>query len=135
MATASDKPHLGMDNEKRPAEMALYLSILKEGGFHGETSAGWMFQVPTPENDKCNLLPSLTLITETLASKGIDALVPVTEVFRALSLSSVWCSRGTSAVHSRHLSCNTPPACCALRGWHLSTQRSRGCVFEDYEGA
>ncbi len=86
MATASDKPHLGMDDTKRPAEMALYLSILKEGGFHVETSAGWMFQIPTPENDKCNLLPSLALITKTLESKGIDALVPVPEVFQVLSL-------------------------------------------------
>ncbi|MFZ4767756.1 MAG: hypothetical protein ACOYMN_22645, partial [Roseimicrobium sp.] len=48
MATASDKPHLGMDETKRPAEMALYLSILKQGGFHVETESGWMFRVPTP---------------------------------------------------------------------------------------
>ena len=86
MATASDKPHLGMDDTKRPAEMALYLSILKEGGFHVETESGWMFRVPTPENDQCNLLPSLALITETLMAKGTDALVPVPEVLRALSL-------------------------------------------------
>jgi hypothetical protein len=86
MATASDKPHLGMDDTKRPAEMALYLSILKEGGFHVATESGWMFRVPTPETDQCNLLPSLALITETLKAKGTDALVPVPEVLRALSL-------------------------------------------------
>lgn len=86
MATASDKPHLGMDDTKRPAEMALYLSILKEGGFHVETNAGWMFRAPTPQCDRWNLLPSLALITETLNSNGIDALVPVPEIFRALSL-------------------------------------------------
>lgn len=85
MATASDKPHLGMDDTKRPAEMALYLSILRQGGFHVETEAGWMFRVPTPDEDRCNLLPSLTLITDTLKAKGIDALVPVPEILRALS--------------------------------------------------
>ncbi len=86
MATASDKAHLGMDDTKRPAEMALYLSILKEGGFHVETKSGWMFRIPTPDSDRCNLLPSLALITDTLKAKGIDALVPVPEVLRALSL-------------------------------------------------
>lgn len=86
MATASDRPHLGMDETKRPAEMALYLSILKQGGFHVETESGWMFRVPSPAEDKCNLLPSLALVTETLKSKGIDALVPVPEILRELSL-------------------------------------------------
>jgi hypothetical protein len=86
MATASDKPHLGMDDTKRPAEMALYLSILRGGGFHVEGESGWMFRVPTPEKDQCNLLPSLALITETLRAKGTDALVPVPEILRALSL-------------------------------------------------
>jgi hypothetical protein len=86
MATASDKPHLGMDDTKRPAEMALYLSILKQGGFHVESESGWMFRAPSPGEDRCNLLPSLALMTDTLKAKGIDALVPVPEVLRALSL-------------------------------------------------
>jgi hypothetical protein len=86
MATAPDKPHLGMDETKRPAEMALYLSILKEGGFHVATESGWMFRVPPSQNDQCNLLPSLALITETLKAKGTDVLVPVPEILRALSL-------------------------------------------------
>lgn len=86
MATASDKPRLGMDDTKRPAEMALYLSILEKGGLHVKTESGWTFRVPTPESDECNLLPSLDLITRTLKSKGLDALVPVPEVFRELSL-------------------------------------------------
>jgi len=86
MATASDRPHLGMDDTKRPAEMALYLSILKQGGFHVETEAGWMFRVPAHVEDRCNLLPSLALISDTLKAKGIDALIPVPDVLRALSL-------------------------------------------------
>ena len=86
MATAPDKPHLGMDDTKRPAEMALYLSILKQGGFHVETEAGWMFRAPAPVDDRCNLLPSLALISDTLKAKGIDALIPVPDVLRALSL-------------------------------------------------
>ncbi|AKC83363.1 hypothetical protein IMCC26134_12300 [Verrucomicrobia bacterium IMCC26134] len=86
MATASEKPYLGMDETKRPPEMALYLSILKKGGFHTETKSGWMFQIPTPDNDECKLLPAISLITETLKAKGTDALIPVREIFNALSL-------------------------------------------------
>ena len=85
MATSPDKPQLGLDDSKRPPEMALYLSILKEGGFHVENKTGWMFQLPEEDEDKCKLLPSLTLITKTLESQGIDALVPVPDVFKALS--------------------------------------------------
>lgn len=86
MATAPDKGNLGMDDRKRPAEMALYLSVLKEGGFHVETDSGWVFRVPGRENDKCNLLPALELITQTLKANGTDALVSVANVFRGLSL-------------------------------------------------
>ncbi len=83
MATSSDKPCLGMDDNKRPPEMALYLSILKKGGFHIEVDSGWKFRIP--KNDSCKLVPSLHLITEMLKKGGTDALIPVPDVFGALS--------------------------------------------------
>jgi len=88
MATAPDKKHLGMDDTKRPAEMGLYLSILHDGGFHTGDDSGWMFRVPSSRRDreKCHLLPSLAFITKTLKAKGIDSMVPVTELFQGLSL-------------------------------------------------
>ena len=58
MATAPEQPSLGMDDTLRPAEMAIYLSVLKAGGFHVETDAGWVFRLPTSKTDKCKLLPS-----------------------------------------------------------------------------
>lgn len=116
MATASDKPYLGMDGTKRPAEMALYLSILKQGGFHVETESGWMFRVPTPDEDRCNLLPSLALITETLKAKGIDALVPVPEVLRALSLAPFGVREGLQ------------PFILAI---YLATHHQRVALYED----
>lgn len=86
MATASDKRNLGMDDTKRPAEMALYLSILKNGGFHVEADSHWLFRVPSRKKDSCNLLPALDLVTRTLKGKGTDALVPIADIFRALAL-------------------------------------------------
>ncbi|WP_150119809.1 hypothetical protein [Collimonas pratensis] len=86
MVAFSDKPNLGFDINKRPPEMALYLSILKYGKIHVETKAGWAFRVPKPKDDHCRVLPALEHITDVLQLKGIDALVPVLEVFDALSL-------------------------------------------------
>ena len=85
MATAPNKPMLGMDDSKRPPEMALYLSILKEGGFHVETENGWVFQLPSTKKDSCRLLPALHHITNLLQKQGTDALVPVPQIFQGLS--------------------------------------------------
>lgn len=86
MATAPERPNLGMDDTKRPAEMALYLSVLKVGGFHvEEPGRGWAFRLPIPAQDKCRLLPSIELITDVLKVEGTDAMVPVPTIFEALS--------------------------------------------------
>jgi hypothetical protein len=85
MATAPNKPMLDMDASKRPPEMALYLSILKEGGFHSETESGWGFQLPSLKKDSCKLLPTLHHITRLLRKEGTDALVAVPHVFQGLS--------------------------------------------------
>lgn len=85
MGTSSDKPLLGMDDSKRPPEMALYLSILKKGGFHAEAQGDWRFRYPSPQKDACKLLPSMQRITELLQKPGTDALVPLTDVFEGLS--------------------------------------------------
>lgn len=116
MATAPDKPKLGMDDAKRPAEMALYLSILHYGGFHVRARSGWVFRMPTPLHDKCNLLPSLDLITETLKAKGTDALVDVPAVFQALALPPFGVREGLQ------------PLVLAL---YLATQHQRVALYED----
>ena len=85
MATAPDKPRLGMDDSKRPPEMALYLSILKKGGFHSETNGNWSFDYPSQQEDVCRLLPAMHRITQLLQKPGMDAMVSVNEIFEGLS--------------------------------------------------
>jgi hypothetical protein len=85
MGTSSDRAFLGMDDTKRPPEMALYLSILKKGGFHAETQDGWSFRYPSPQKDACKLLPSMQRITDLLQNAGADAMVPVKGIFEGLS--------------------------------------------------
>lgn len=74
-----------MDDSKRPPEMALYLSILKKGGFHSENNGSWSFSYPTPQKDACRLLPSMHRITQLLQKGGADAMVPVKDLFHGLS--------------------------------------------------
>jgi hypothetical protein len=85
MTTAPDKPRLDMDDSKRPPEMALYLSILKRGGFHCEHDGRWSFTFPTPQKDVCRLLPAIDRITQMLQKPGIDAMVPVSDILSGLS--------------------------------------------------
>jgi len=85
MATAPDKPRLDMDDSRRPPEMALYLSVLKKGGFHSENSGSWSFALPTPQKDACKLLPAMNRVTKLLQKPGIDVMVPVTDIFEGLS--------------------------------------------------
>jgi len=85
MATSPHLPMLGLDDSKRPPETALYLSVVKEGGFHVEAQDGWAFQLPSLKKDLCKLLPALNRITTILKGDGLDALVPVPRVFEGLS--------------------------------------------------
>jgi len=85
MFMSSNKANLGMDDTKRPAEMALYLSIIKSGGFHVESEKGWYFRTPDNDQDNCKLVPALDHITYTLKNYGVDALVPIQVVLDALS--------------------------------------------------
>lgn len=88
MATFPHRENLGMDDSKRPAEMALYLSVVRNSGFHvrDEDSGEWVFRLPRRSRDTCKLLPSINVITRLLSAGGDDAMVPVTDVFGALSM-------------------------------------------------
>ena len=85
MSAAPHRANLGMDDTKRPPEMALYLSVLKAGNLHVPDGDRWIFRLPDKEHDDCNLLPALNRITQALTAAGGDALVPIPEIFRILA--------------------------------------------------
>ena len=87
MATYPHLKTLGMDDGKRSAEMALYLSVVRNGGFHipDESGEGWVFRLPSVTQDKCRLLPTIEAITQLLSVDGDDVMVPVTEVFSKIA--------------------------------------------------
>lgn len=83
MLENESKLNLGMPNDKRPPEMSIYLSILKQGNIHVEGEKTWYIQEPPPDVDLCNISPVLRHI-ENILKSALDKKVPVTELFAEL---------------------------------------------------
>lgn len=81
--TRSTEPYLGMDPKKKPPEMSMYLSLLKEPGIHRRMGEGWGLRVPPIANDPCNARPALERIREILTESAMRR-VPVSEILREL---------------------------------------------------
>ena len=65
MFTYTGTEFLGMIPEKKPPEMSMYLSVLKNTGLHDVRANRWQIGVPNDEIDKkCNVLPTLARIRE-----------------------------------------------------------------------
>ena len=118
MVTSPHLENLGMDGAKRPAEMALYLSILKKGLYHVEDGGSWRFQLPSLEQDRqrCNLLPALNAITATLKAGGTDAMIPVPDVLDVLARPPFGITRGLQPL---------------ILGLHLATHHQHVAIYED----
>ncbi|AKD56963.1 hypothetical protein [Spirosoma radiotolerans] len=86
---SASQPLLGMDPDKHPPEMSMYLSVLQEAGLHQQTEKEgiWEVALPSEQYDEahCRILPAMHRIHEVLLEKP-DARVPVTVVFDALRL-------------------------------------------------
>lgn len=74
---------LGLEPEKTPPEIAIYLSLISNGGLHKKNGDKWEFNLPSKENDACNLLPSFKKIEE-LLKKNSDSKVTVSDIYSAL---------------------------------------------------
>ncbi|GAA4389462.1 hypothetical protein [Hymenobacter koreensis] len=84
---SANRPLLGMDPEKHPPEMSMYLSVLQEAGLHRQVEGEnrWVVTLPDQQYDDehCRVLPAMSRIHEVLLEEP-DARVPVTVVFDAL---------------------------------------------------
>jgi hypothetical protein len=67
---ASSNPYLGMDQNKKPPEMSIYLSILKRAKLHRESEHGWSLVVPRTNADPCLVRPALQKIQELFDANG-----------------------------------------------------------------
>jgi hypothetical protein len=82
--SSSAKSYLGMDPDKKPPEMSLYLSILKRGGLHKEQDKDeWRLTMPSADNDPCNVGPALHHIQSIFDARNTQR-VRVSEILRDL---------------------------------------------------
>jgi len=67
---ASSEPYLGMNPDKKPPEMAIYLSLLENGGVHRKEGDSFKLYMPDSERDKCNFRPALQRIGQILEARA-----------------------------------------------------------------
>lgn len=84
MFTDGKSPLLGMNADKKPPEMSMYLSVLLNTGIHQEHNGGWRIGEPHGDQDKkCNVLPTLRRIRSVVQNQP-DARVKVSDLFAEL---------------------------------------------------
>lgn len=74
---------LGMNPDKKPPEMSMYLSVLKNTGLHKEHEGVWRLANPHHLADKCHVSPALRRIRE-IVQKKPDSRVNVAALFEEL---------------------------------------------------
>ena len=84
MFTYAGTAFLGMIPEKKPPEMSIYLSVLKNTGLHDVRAGSWRIGEPHDKIDKkCNVLPTLRRIRE-IVQEEPDSRVNVALLFAEL---------------------------------------------------
>lgn len=83
MLTQNSEDFLGMDRNKRPPEMSMYLSLLRQSNAHRKTGDTWTIAAPVERNDECRLSPGLARLREILDSHA-DLRVSVERLFDEL---------------------------------------------------
>lgn len=81
MFDSAEKPWLGMDPDKKPPEMSIYLSVLKNSGIHQPVGDSWRIGTPDRTLDRtCRVNPSLAFIQEIVEQES-DKRVNVATLF------------------------------------------------------
>jgi hypothetical protein len=84
MFAAGTSPLLGMSPDKKPPEMSMYLSVLRNTGIHQEHDQGWRIGEPDLQRDKaCHVLPTLKKLQAIVQSQP-DARVKVSDLLGEL---------------------------------------------------
>jgi len=83
MLTHHSEEFLGMNPDKKPPEMSMYLSVLKNTGLHREGDDGWKINEPHHRSANCNVLPALRRIKQ-IVQKKPDTRINVAHIFDEL---------------------------------------------------
>lgn len=107
-----DKVLLGMDPQKSPPEMSMYMSVIKRGGLHLETDNFCGFRLPNKPEDRLELLPAFTYMESELKNTS-DKPVKVSDILNRLSQAPFGVRGGLAplllaifyAIHKRKIAC------------------------------
>lgn len=80
--SSAAEPCLGMDPDKAPPEMSMYLSVLKASGLHRKVGDAYRFSEPPP-GDPCRVRPALARMLDVLRSRQ-DSRVSVSDLLDEL---------------------------------------------------
>lgn len=83
MIKGSNSQFLGMDQNKRPPEMSMYLSVLLNTGIHHKHGDKWRIAEPHSHSDKCHVLPILEKIKNIVCQQP-DTFINVAKLFDQL---------------------------------------------------
>ncbi|MHA3771873.1 hypothetical protein ACXR0O_10090 [Verrucomicrobiota bacterium sgz303538] len=84
MLKAQNSDLLGMDSTKRPPEMSMYFSVLKNTGLHHQQGDSWRIGEPDQQLDaRCRVLPTLHRIHELVTAQP-DTRVSISTLFAEL---------------------------------------------------
>ena len=84
MFTHGTAAFLGMNPDKKPPEMSMYMSVLLNTGIHQEQEGTWRIGEAHPNRDrKCNVLPTLKKI-RTIVQSQPDARIKASDLFEEL---------------------------------------------------
>ncbi|GKT08381.1 hypothetical protein DSTSK_16860 [Desulforhabdus sp. TSK] len=84
VANHSTEENLGLDGDRNPPELAIYLSVLKEGNLHIKDGSSWRFASHSElKEDPCRLAPSLKRIHDLLLEADLNS-VSVDRIYEEL---------------------------------------------------
>jgi hypothetical protein len=78
-----DEEFLGMDGDKKPPEMSMYLSVLRLPGLHRKHDRIWKLAEPRQQADSARILPTLERIAQLVESEP-DKRVNIADLFKEL---------------------------------------------------
>ena len=94
MFTGSNSELLGMAPEKKPPEMSIYLSVLRNTGIHRKHGEKWTIGEPESITDeKCRIRPALELIGKMIRDRP-DGRVNISALFAELRKPPYGCRDG-----------------------------------------
>ena len=80
---SSEKDYLGLNPDKKPPEMAIYLSLLKDSNIHHRNQNGFALQIPEAADDKYNFRPTFERI-EKILLENAEGRVKVSDLMERL---------------------------------------------------